>query len=177
MKQVFFLGLLIMASECLAQKMLTKQGYFKSQIFDVQNAIWCSSVENGTPGVNIRSAKVGRPLSFWVQLSSSKRESLEILKSIKQPIIIKWFHLSGDGAIPEWDSYLQLNDLRLDENKNTLRQKESSLKSKGNFIYNTWTSIPSVTRSGAYIVRLVFYDNSPVICNNAPCEYKINIDR
>ncbi|MEK6781716.1 MAG: hypothetical protein AABY93_08415 [Bacteroidota bacterium] len=177
MKQVVFIALLILATEGSAQKMLAKEGYFKTQIFDVQQALWCKSVENATAGEQVSSAKVGQPLSFWVQLSSSKRESIEVLKSIKQPVIIKWFQLSGDGAIPEWDSFLQLNDLRLDDNQNSLSQKESALTNTGSFIYNTWTSIPSVTRSGAYIVRLVFYDNSPLMCDNGPCEYQINIER
>jgi hypothetical protein len=102
--------------------------------------------------------------------------ALDLLAKMENPVIVKWFRSTGYGTSPEWSTDAQYNDIAT-ENGAGLQHKRDAFVASGTFTYKTWNSLSKLTRPGIYLVTLVFYDNSPLECNGAPCTYQIKIDK
>ena len=170
---------LFMATGILhGQKMPGQKAFYKKPPLEVDSAFWCARVDdNGRPHLKLSEAKLGSPIFFWVKLKSQQKNALELFNKIENPVVIKWFRFSSYGTSPEWNRETQRNEFTKKRETDALQLKINEINQTGNFTYVTWGSLPPVSNPGVYLVRLVFYDNSPLYCGDSLCEYQIKIEK
>lgn len=165
---------IFIAREAVCQKKMSQDGFYKEPVLEVSTALWCNSVKDGVLGKKITKAKIGQPFYLLVSFTG-KQEALDLLKENPTPVVAKWFRYSSLGFDIE-DGGKQSNELALlKSNSKWFSAKQFELKKNGKFTFSFWTNNSSLRRTGIYYVHLVYYDNTPVQCGDAPCEYKITI--
>ena len=155
-----------------------KERAFYQPLFTVDTAFWCADVDElGNPGSMLQEADLFTPVYFWVRLKANNSQALDLLEKIENPVIIKWFKSSGYGTSPEWGTDLQYNDMAIASKGSGLQSKRDEFYKSHMFTYTTWNKLLKLSRPGIYVVRLVFYDNSPLNCGGSPCTYQIKINK
>jgi hypothetical protein len=167
---------LFTAWEGVCQKKMKQDVFYKERLFTVKEAFWCNEVKAGVPDKKISKGKVGQPFFLWVNFQG-KQESLDLLKENPMPIVAKWFRYSSYGLSLEGGEEQDDEVASLNAKEKWFSKKKMELKKSTTFTFSFWTSNPVLRRAGTYYVRLVYYDNTPVQCDDLPCEYKIIVTK
>jgi hypothetical protein len=107
---------------------------------------------------------------------AGRRTALEELRAKgKLPIRHKWFKCNEDCAFDQ--TLAPIDAIPLDVGRaEMLEPLDRELSSRGFFDWRTW-SMKRRLRPGTWRVRVVYRDNTPVLCpRGTPCEYWIDVN-
>jgi hypothetical protein len=138
-------------------------------------ATWCAAVNADREPEQIYSDTVLKPpLVLWTKIRGGDAALKVLREEGKLPIRHKWFYFSPwrvkfDGsAIPT-----DVIDLGVGK-KALLDKLQLELAERGFFDWRTWSRKQNL-RSGAWLVKISYADGRPVMCDNKPCQYKIEV--
>jgi hypothetical protein len=159
-----------------AQRMPAQKKFVSKPLFTVESALWCEEVSaKGVPSHPLERGHLSKSIYFWVKLRAKDEKAIQVLREIENPVIMKLFKSTGYGTSAEWSKESQQNELM--NRKESIERKREELAKNGEFTYATWVKLDRTHRPGTYVVKLVFYDNSPVECDDGPCSYELKIDK
>lgn len=149
-------------------------------LVQISKAVWTGDVSKATkqPATPLTKAPVGMRLVLWMQIAGSE-EALEQLASRgKLPIRHKWFRETMIGIDPEGVA-TPTDEIEIPAaSQGVMAKLRTELQTQGHFTWRTWSAKEKPSR-GNWRVRVVYADNSPVMCDTGagekPCEYQIDV--
>ena len=149
----------------------------ESQLVEVVQAVWTGGVNRETKdhtGVLSSSVKP-QPLYLWMRIRGGA-EALDRLESDGLlPIRHKWYRktiasIDAEGVLAVTDEI----DVPAAK-KAAVARLRNSVEQQNYFLWRTWSMKQNAGR-GEWRVRLVYADDSPVMCKGGdPCEYTIKV--
>lgn len=152
----------------------------KTSLIEIADAIWTQDVNEETrqPVAAISKATPGNRLALWMKIRGSEAALNQLASQGKLPIRHKWYRDSIMGSEAEGVKTLT-DEIEIPAAKHGVIDKlRNETRAMGFFTWRTWSSKEKTNR-GTWKVRVVYADNTPVLCGNAsgaqPCEYKIEV--
>lgn len=155
---------------------LTQSANAEHPSITVSEAVWTDGVDKNKYYLKKYEDSVegARQIYLWTKLQGEE-EALEYLKSRgKLPIRHQWYvYLGPDPRFEETMEPIDAIKLTVG-GKDVLQKLNWQLQEKGHFEWRTWSTKRN-TRPGWWKVRVVYSDGEPVLCEEGPCEYFIEI--
>lgn len=169
--KIFAFGLLVFGL-CL----YTTENHAEDSLITVTEAVWTNGIDNmkNPKKTYEESAYDVKELYLWMRIQGQE-DALEILDSQgKLPIQHLWIYSTGLSQIPTGNiKPIDVIDLSVGK-KDKLDKLRLEVKERGFFDWRTWSMKKNITR-GWWFVKILYADNSPVLCNDQPCEYAIEV--
>lgn len=145
-------------------------------LITISEAVWTNGVDNNkNPMKRYEDSVEGnRQIYLWTKLQGED-EALSYLKNRgKLPIRHQWYVYLGPD--PSFEETMEpIDAVRLTVGgKDVLQKLNWQLQEKGHFEWRTWSAKKN-TRPGWWKVKIVYSDGEPVLCEDDPCEYFIEI--
>jgi hypothetical protein len=149
-------------------------------VVEITRAAWVGDVdrESRQPTVRLEQGRARQRLVLWMEVQGSSAAMEKLAADGKLPIRHKWFRetiarVEAEGVTQMTDQI----DIPVAE-RSLLPKLRHELQSRGHFDWRTW-SYKDNTRPGTWRVRVVYADNSPVLCGDGgsrrACEYSIEV--
>ena len=149
-------------------------------VVEITEAAWVGDVDRETrqPTARLNQAHARQRLVLWMEIQGSSAAMDKLAADGKLPIRHKWFRETI--ARVEAEGVTQMTD-QIDipvAQRSLLPKLRHELQSRGYFDWRTW-SYKDHARPGMWRVRVVYADNSPVLCGDGDsrraCEYSIEV--
>lgn len=155
-------------------------GASSAGVVKIAEAAWVGDVdrESRQPTVRLEQGRARQRLGLWMEVQGSSAAMDKLAAEGKLPIRHKWFRetiarVEAEGVTQMTDQI----DIPVAE-RSLLPKLRHELQSRGHFDWRTW-SYKDNTRPGTWRVRVVYADNSPVLCGDGgsrrACEYSIEV--
>jgi hypothetical protein len=142
----------------------------------ITEAVWTNGV-NGSKNpkaVFEDIADGARQIYLWTKIQGEEEALSYLSKNGKLPIRHQWFSYVGATPLPE-DIVTPTDEIVLHVGKSEETSKlQGMLKEKGYFQWRTW-SMKKNLYEGWWKVRVVYNDGEPVLCEDEPCQFVIEI--
>ncbi|RJX27363.1 MAG: hypothetical protein C4531_13865 [Desulfurivibrio sp.] len=141
----------------------------------VEEAVWTSVINDLDHGAAYdQTAPVG-PLYLWMKVKGSNWALQRLQEAGKLPIYHQWFRHSIIGVSAEGVTTMIDNIMIPAGDPALAGQLETEISSRGFFDWRTW-SMKDHIRQGKWVVKVVYADGTPVLCEgNKACEYAISV--
>lgn len=141
----------------------------------VEEAVWTSGINEQNHGAAYsQTAPVG-PLYLWMKVKGSNWALQRLQEAGKLPIYHQWFRHSIIGVSAEGVTTMIDNIMIPAGDPALAGQLETEISSRGFFDWRTW-SMKDHIRQGKWVVKVVYADGTPVLCEgNKACEYAISV--
>jgi hypothetical protein len=153
---------------------------FETPLIEIADVVWTQDVNKETrqPVAVISKANPGKRLVLWMKIKGSEAALNQLASQGKLPIRHKWYRDSIMGSEAEGVK-TPTDEIEIPAAKRGVIDKlRNEARAMGYFTWRTW-SFKEKTNRGTWKVRVVYADNTPVLCGNAsgaqPCEYKIEV--
>ncbi|MEM7015856.1 MAG: DUF2914 domain-containing protein [Pseudomonadota bacterium] len=157
--------------------LLSGSAYATEKQLEIAEAIWTDGVDQDKQPQQVYEQRASEPpLVLWMRLRGSST-TLETLRDTgKMPIRHKWFHL-GFSQIAAEGVQTPVDTITLNLGNAALLDKLGlEIEERGFFDWRTWSRKRNI-RPGWWQVKVVYADNTPVLCEqDKPCEYYIEVD-
>jgi hypothetical protein len=148
----------------------------ENSLITITKAAWTSGVDNMKNPKEIYKESVSdvQRLYLWMRIRG-KEKALEVLDSEgKLPIQHLWIYSTGmsqvnAGSLRPTDAI----DLTVGK-KDKIDKLRSEVNERGFFDWRTWSMKKNITK-GWWLVKILYADGSPVLCDNKPCTYAIEV--
>jgi hypothetical protein len=169
-----------LALMCLA----TTCGNSAAQVSDltVVEAVWTTRIEDRLPVGQVKQRSAVRSLYFWTRLKGGNK-ALELLRvEGKLPIVHQWIHSTSvtKGDVETLGTDQDLLPAREDGRPLSAGDIEHSVglaataNDLGTFRWRTWSHKESVW-NGTWTVFVRYANGDPVLCNEQPCRWRIQV--
>ena len=152
----------------------------KSPLIEIADTVWTQDVNKETrqPVAAISRANPGSRLVLWMKIKGSEAALNQLASQGKLPIRHKWYRDSIMGSEAEGVK-TPTDEIEIPAAKRGVIDKlRNEAKAMGFFTWRTWSFKEKANR-GTWKVRVVYADNTPVLCGSASgpqaCEYKIEV--
>ncbi len=118
-----------------------------------------------------------RPLCLWMKVKGEQWALDRLREMGKLPIYHKWFRETYFSYQAE-GSQLMIDEIPLDVGREDLIGKLGlELHHRGFFDWRTWSRKENICK-GKWLVRVVYRDNTPVVCQDTgrKCEFHITVE-
>ena len=147
-------------------------------LITVSEFAWTDKIADGQYVAKYDATAPLQPIYLWMRLRVETAAFDTLCAAGKLPIRHKWFHSLGSALMFE-DTQCLTDAIPLAVGDvSQLQPLKRELDHQGFFDWRTW-SMKEHIRPGMWIVRLVYADNTPVLCGDdgqQPCEFSIEID-
>lgn len=171
-RRAFFILIVLIIMLASGQKV-----YAEDPLITIVKAVWTDGVDNKRNpkqeyGESVSSSK---HLYLWTRVKGGE-EALNILESRgKLPIRHKWYTYIGTSPQFE-ESQKPIDAVNLSVGKKAkINELRLEVDNHGYFDWRTWSMKKNI-RAGWWKVRIVYEDGEPVLCEDEPCEYVINVE-
>ncbi len=164
---------------------------FDQGLIQVEDARWCSGVngdnrqcQNPVTASSTATAEVNyKPLYLWTRISGKEAAISKLERCGKLPVYHKWYVIKYYGAGKEKAQLIDEIPLCAGGEKHHGKCRSVSqvanllrleLRERGFFDWTTWSYKQRVYR-GSWQVRLLYNDNTAVMCGDAPCIYRARV--
>ena len=152
----------------------------KTPLIEIADVAWAQDVNKETrqPVAPIYKTTTGNRLVLWMKIKGSEAALNQLASQGKLPIRHKWYRDSIMGSEAEGVK-TPTDEVEIPAAKRGVIDKlRDETRAMGYFTWRTWSSKEKTNR-GTWKVRVVYADNTPVLCGSAsgaqPCEYKIEV--
>ena len=153
------------------------QTYAEDSLISVTKAVWTNGIDKSKDPKKIyKEVATGtQPLYLWMHIRGSER-ALEILSSQgKLPIRHKWYKYIGyAGYFDESQTPIDAIELSVGK-KAKLDELSLEIKTRGYFDWRTWSMKRNI-KPGWWKVIIVYANDDPVLCEEKPCAYAIEVE-
>lgn len=172
----FFLGAILLSALLSAPSVQAEQA-----LIEITHAVWTDGVNKATRQYAREyqeQAPVGS-LYLWMRIKAHQGALDRLVSEGKLPIRHQWYRESLLGVLSEGSAEMEMiDDIAIPAARKILaRSLQTEINRRGFFDWHTW-SVKQKIKSGTWQVRVVYADNSPVLCGeeHKPCEYLINVE-
>jgi hypothetical protein len=139
----------------------------------VEKAVWTNGVEARSHGAVYSNAAPVAPLYLWMKVTGSEWALQRLQEAGKLPIYHQWFRYSVIGASSEGVTEM-IDNIKIPAGSQSLvGALETELSRRGFFDWTTWSMKENIRR-GKWVVKVVYADGSPVMCEGEKaCQYEI----
>lgn len=136
---------------------------------------WSTRIVDRQPRNRIRETREGQPLYLWLRFRGEDAALDHLREQGKLPIVAQWFWYPLDSAIAEGEGEL-IDPVNLSVGRKAkVAALEREIRARGWFDWITW-SVKRNAISGFWEVRLVYADNTPVLCTpRLACSFTIEV--
>jgi len=149
--------------------------YAENPALTVAEAVWASAIgKDKMPQQKYQRQAPLAPLYLWMRIQADE-EVLQVLRSQgKLPIRHKWFR-SRFGRLYFDQTQRPIDSIDLGiGTREKLQKLQLEIDERGFFDWRTWSGKRNMRR-GYWRVRVVYADNTPVLCEGEPCVYDIKV--
>lgn len=147
------------------------------RLIEITQAVWTNDVNRETKnhGGSIDNSPSDKPLYLWLRVRGGKAALDKLESDGLLPIRHKWFKntitgTTAGGVLRGTDEI----DVPAAKKEASSRLREVVEQQKY-FLWRTWSKKERVGK-GRWVVKVVYADNSPVLCEKSkPCEYAIEV--
>jgi len=164
---------------------------FDQDLIQVEDARWCNGVAGDTRqcqgAVAASSTEPAalhyKPLYLWTRISGKESAISKLERCGKLPVYHKWYVIKYYGAGKEKAQLIDEIPLCAGGEKHEGRCRSVAqvadllrleLRERGFFDWTTWSYKKRVYR-GSWQVRLLYNDNTAVMCGDTPCIYRARV--
>jgi len=148
----------------------------EESLLTISEAVWTSGIDNMKNPKQIYEETTSgvHQLYLWMRIRGQER-ALEVLDSQgKLPIQHLWIYSTGISQVDAGSPKpIDAIDLTVGK-KDKLSKLRLEVKKRGFFDWRTWSMKKNITKGG-WLVKLLYADGSPVLCDDKPCEYAIEV--
>ena len=144
-------------------------------LLSIEKAVWTDGVSDRQHrSVYSDSAPAG-PLFLWMSIRGKDGALIKLKQAGKLPIYHKWYRHTTAGISSEGVTEM-IDKIPVPAGKRELIKKlQNEISLRAFFTWRTW-SMKEKARRGNWVVKVVYADNTPVMCaGNKACVYKIMI--
>lgn len=147
--------------------------YGDEALVTIHQYAWTQSIQDREPVTRLSSPATGRPVVFWTQLRASAR-ALDVLKSEgRLPIRHRWKRYVG--AVSDPDTLTPTDEITLSVGgASLLSSLTEQVSREHSFKWRTWSSKKNI-RPGKWVVEVIYRDGKPVLCEQRPCRFQVEI--
>ena len=149
-------------------------------LIEIADVVWTRDVNQETkqPVAAMSRANAGNRLVLWMKIKGSEAALNQLASQGKLPIRHKWYRDSIMGSGAEGVK-TPTDEIEIPAAKRGVIDKlRSEARAMGFFTWRTW-SFKDKTYRGTWKVRVVYADNTPVLCSSDSgphaCEYRIEV--
>lgn len=141
----------------------------------VAEAVWTSAIGNDKmPQKRYAKQAPLAPLYLWMRLQADEQVLQVLREQGKLPIRHKWFR-SRFGRLYFDRTQRPIDSIDLTVGtREKLQKLQVEIEQRGFFDWRTWSGKRNMQR-GYWRVRVVYADNTPVLCEGIPCVYDIKV--
>jgi len=148
----------------------------ENSLITITEAVWTSGVDDMKNPKKIyeETASSVQKLYLWMRIQG-KEKALEVLDSQgKLPIQHLWIYSTGMSQVDAGSlKPIDAIDLTVGK-KDKINKLRLEVNERGFFDWRTWSMKRNITR-GWWLVKILYADKTPVLCNDQPCEYAIKV--
>lgn len=149
-------------------------------VIEIADTAWAVDVDDDSqqPTARLTEGRARQGLSLWMQVKGTAAALDKLAAEGKLPIRHKWFRETISRVQPEGVTAMTDQiDVPVAQRK-LLPKLRQELRDQGYFDWRTWSHKDNLL-AGTWRVRVVYADNSPVLCggdgDRHPCEYSIEV--
>lgn len=168
-RSVFYniiLGLIV----CLPIVLQSQSAQAEEARIEVEQAVWTNGIDSRNYTVTYSDRAPVAPLYLWMRVKGSDWALRELQQVGKLPIYHKWFRHSiigvSSGGVTEM--------IKISAGtKQLVEQLQTEIDNRGFFDWRTWSMKKHINK-GRWVVKVVYADGDPVLCEDQkPCQYEI----